>query len=633
MKRTFIGTYGDPGADGLARAYGAAEPHPGSRSEITDGRLALIAIGGTPPASAGSISCSLDGRLFDRAALAGALDLPLDASPEFLVASAYARWGDSMLGSLRGEFVLFLWDRQAHSGILVRDHLGTRAAFYHECGSLLTVGSEISDVLRALSSRPGPAQEAVLHYLAGIPLPIGSTLYEGIRQLPAGHYLSLARGRWQLSRYWTPRFERPGTASREELADTARSEIERAVSRRMGSSDQIAIILSGGLDSTALAAVAHRQSPGQVKGYAGVFPNHPTVDETPWITATAESLGLETACGAPKDQGLMANALEHIDLWGVPATGFGFWFPPLYRWAAADGANLLVTGDGGDELFEVQPFLIADYLRSGRFFSAVRAARSIPGMGDYPPWPAVIRALGNYGIRGALPHPLDKKAARLIWREGQARPWFTQKSNRTLRGQWSPTAWKKLEGPLYWRSIFNRLIETVPGLGLFDYQRREAERAGGEVSLPFFDVDLVTFATGIPPELSFNPYLRKPMLRASMSGLLPEKVRLRTSKTAFDELTISAVSDSERGLVAGLLCDPGVEVAAYVDRDRVSQLATTGPRGDLETTRDQARDLWRLASVECWLRAQKDPDLPRRMLECGLVPQAGNKWIKSARDL
>jgi asparagine synthase (glutamine-hydrolysing) len=396
--------------------------------------------------------------------------------------------------------------------------------------------------------------------------------------------------------------------------------METSMGRRLAGAGNPALIMSGGLDSVSLAALGHRHRPDSFRAYSGVFPDRPGIDESRWIGAMSRELGLPTSCIAPADRGLMENALSHIAAWRLPPSGFGFWLPQLLQRAAEDGADVVFTGDGGDEICEARPPLIADLLRSGRPLSAIRAATRLPGMGDYPHWRPVLRALGKHGVGAALPHWMDLAGSRLPWRPEPGKPWLTPESRKLLRRQWDPTHWKSLEGPRAWADTSDRLMRRIQGLGLLDHMRREAEGAGMEPSFPFLDADLVEFALRVPPELLMSPYLRKPLLRSAMAGLLPEEVRLRPLKTVFDELTVDLVTGPERKLISSLVTDRSAEIGSYVDLDQVGGLLTAGRGGGSDAARDRARDLWRLASVECWLRSLDDPELVPGMLEEGAAP-------------
>jgi len=224
-------------------------------------------------------------------------------------------------------------------------------------------------------------------------------------------------------------------------------------------------------------------------------------------------------------------------------------------------------------------------------------------MGDYPPWPPVLSALLRYGVLAAMPYAARRATAPLGAAGSGAPDWFSDSARRLVRRQWDPEAWKLGDGPRWWADATDRLTRRIQGLGLLDYVRREAERAGIEPSLPFFDRDLVEFSLAVPPEQLLGPYLRKPVLRAAMEGLMPDSVRLRLLKTHFDEFVVDAVDGPERPLIRELLGSPAAEVRGYVRPGQLQDMLDRPAGESGGDAPDRARDLWRLAAVEYWLQS------------------------------
>jgi hypothetical protein len=139
--------------------------------------------------------------------------------------------------------------------------------------------------------------------------------------------------------------------------------------------------------------------------------------------------------------------------------------------------------------------------------------------------------------------------------------------------------------------------------------------AGLQDAHPFLDAELIEFVLRLPPALSFDPHLSRPMLRASMGGLLPDEVRLRAGKTYFDAPLYEAMAGHERGGVRELLLDPRAEIRAFVDPGRLrSELLDVDPRRHPLGVRFWTASCWRLATAECWLRVQADPGFAQRAL-------------------
>jgi asparagine synthase (glutamine-hydrolysing) len=168
------------------------------------------------------------------------------------------------------------------------------------------------------------------------------------------------------------------------------------------------------------------------------------------------------------------------------------------------------------------------------------------------------------------------------------------------------------------------LTTGMASLGLRDDLRRRAELAGLETRSPLLDLDLVELVLRLPPELSFDPHLTRPLLRDAVRGAVPDAVRLRPGKSYFDSLIQRALAVEDLGAASALLLDPRAEVRAWVDADRVSGLLSAGPARDPLGPRHWARAVWRLLAAECWLRREADPGWPERGLT--QLPLRARRW-------
>jgi asparagine synthase (glutamine-hydrolysing) len=134
------------------------------------------------------------------------------------------------------------------------------------------------------------------------------------------------------------------------------------------------------------------------------------------------------------------------------------------------------------------------------------------------------------------------------------------------------------------------------------------------------DVDLIETVFDTPPELSFDPYVSRPLLREAMAGVLPEPVRTRVGKSRFDAIFHEALAGPDLALARGLL-GPDARARAYVDLGRVQRELLGGPPPSDEGRMGWAIGLWRLLTAECWLRYVEDPSALRSAAEAIGVPE------------
>jgi asparagine synthase (glutamine-hydrolysing) len=567
--------------------------------------------------------CVFDGHLDNAAELSVQLGISSGLSTEELLAAAWRGWGDELPARLRGDFVLLLWDRGRQQGLLARDQLGARPLFLSEIAGGICFAGEIRYLLELLPRRPAPDRVSVAHWLSTSSRPGSATLYEGVRRLNPGAVLLLGRDGAHERSYWKPRYSEPLVGSSEHLAGLAADRLGEAVRRRVAPDGETGVLMSGGLDSAAVAAVAVEAAPGRVRACSAVFPEHAAVDESALIEQLDAQLGLRPIVAEVRAGGMVQSALEAIAEWQLPLRSWGdFWALPLLRAAAVAGVRRMLGGDGGDELFAVRAYLLADRLRAGHAFDAFGLVEQLPGAGRGPARGERLRMAYELAVLGALPYGLHERARRLATRRAGPE-WLLRGSARDLRDSQDPLAWKRFDGPRWWAHAAHGLTRGIEESGVFEHHRRRSESAGVETRLPLLDFDLVELALRLAPRASFDPQRNRPLLRAAMCSALPESVRMRPQKALFDSLLIDGLDGTDGPIVRRLLKDRHCELAAYVDLAKLGRTLFETDRFKRERPFQWMWLIWRLVNAECWLRGQAGTaiDLPASASRVVFRPQ------------
>ncbi len=548
--------------------------------------------------------CLLDGFLDNASELSASLGLPDDQSPEQLLAAGWRRWGRGLPARMRGDFALLVWDEEHGEGMLARDQLGVRSMFLHDGAGALRFASEIRNLLAQLPRRPAPDRVSVAHWITMSQRPGSGTLYEGVRRLNPGAMLLLDRSGVRETSYWQPRFQPPLEEPGPQLTVRMRAALDHAVARRIAADGGTGVLMSGGLDSASVAAVASKQAPGSVSAHSAVFPEHPAVDESALIEELRSALELGGATAEVRAGGLLASAVESIEQWQLPLRSWGdFWALPLLRAAASTGVRVTLGGDGGDELFGARAHLLADRLSAGHPLQSIALARELPGAGDRPARRDVARMVAEVAILGALPYRLHR-TLRAPFARRDVPSWLRPESARDLLASADPLAWKRLAGPRWWAEVAHGLTRGVEEVGVFEHQRRRAASAGLEARHPLFDLDLVELSLRLPPLATFDRYRSRPLLRDVMAGLLPDAVRLRPQKALFDSVLLDCLDGADGLAARRLLSDPRAELRAYVDQRSLERALFDSDALRRKQPFRWMWQLWRLTSAECWLRAQ-----------------------------
>jgi asparagine synthase (glutamine-hydrolysing) len=497
---------------------------------------------------------------------------------------------------------------------VTRDHLGGRPLVYAPVGDGIVFAEHERDLLALLPSAPGVDRLALVEWIERGTLPSGHTLYAGVHRLPPAHRLVLRPGSFEVRRHWLPTFRTPITGSRDQIAEHLRAEAFAAVGRARIGSQHPALRLSGGLDSACVAAGLRALTPEEASedsllALAAIFPDHPDVDERELIRATARHAGLTLQEIAPDLRAsILTPALEHIANWRVPpATPNLFLWKPVMAAARERGVDVMLDGEGGDELFGVAPLLIADLLRTGRLAAAWSLTARIPEIGVDPGLRIRMRALRVFGVAGLIPGSLRRRRRKLAAiRSHSPASLLDRADTLALLERDSATA-PQLDGPLWWRGLAEELLDGGESLDAPSHLRRESIDERIDRRHPFmYDLELVQSVLSNPPELQFDPLRDRALLRDALIGDIPEAVRTRHAKSFFTPLLLTALAGEAPRLIE-LLTGAAAPIRGYVQAEALDRLLQPGLATSSTTA---ARRLWQVGMANAWLHAQEHPECP-----------------------
>lgn len=520
-----------------ARAMRAALRHRGPDGEaeallpgaiLQHTRLALQdRHGGAQPISSpdGRYTVVYNGEVYDHEQLRERLPYPFRTRCDAeTVLAAYITWGHECVHHLNGMFAFFVWDAHARRGFLARDPLGVKPVAWAWDGAEFLFASEAHVVARARALPLHANHDAILEYLvapcfSGVEQP----MFADVHYLQPGHWLELGPEGPRLHRYH--RFTGTTLPTDEQL----RASLERAVQRTCVADEPIGVFLSGGLDSTAIAAVAARSLPTPPPAFTIAFTGmhefayaQSTIvlsDDLPFAELAARELGLPlTRVPAPRDQ--LARDLERVATSNdaLPAWEQELAQDRLARAAAAQGLKAVLVGDAADETHHGYHFLLDP------------AATATPR--------TLLTRFGAAPIRrDVLADPLATFTARYQqWMPpGRTRAQQLVDTTALIRERWLP-----------------RLLHNGDIHGM---------RSGLEARVPFADRDLLTLAAAISPTEGLADG-EKTRLRAALRGLVAEPIRTRRKSALPKDQASAAVYRHE---AARLLAEPPQLVRELVD--------------------------------------------------------------------
>lgn len=500
----------------------------------------------------------------ERKLLAAGVPPKQGASDVELLALAYRAFGDNFAAQIVGDFAIAIWDERQQKLLCVRDHLGLRPLFYSHVNGVFVFGSDM-DALLAHPAVSGELDETfIADFLQfGDSIEKGATIYRHIRRLPPAHYLTIKDGRVLLRPYWSPTLDRVIRYSDpSDYTDHFFSILEKAVTERIPS-DKIALELTGGMDSSSIAAVTAayaRQNGQQVTAYNNTTREIiPAYDEWRYAEKIAAHLGIPLQFCASEGyllfEGFDSSALRTPEPHGNPDFALHY---DKSRKVVESGCRVLFTGQLGDTLFEGSTTYFTRLLKNGQF---LRFAMDLM---------AHRRSIGSFtntGLLAAVYGVTGKIFGKAPWQPPKP-DWFSPEFARRvdIEGRWL-TTWQ----------MKSKLDDTMgqlkrPWLSTL-FEDYEAAKLPLVVRHPLCDVRLLEYVMRVPNHVLYN----KRILREAMQGMLPQEILARPKE--------GVPGDWQKAKMKMGLCralPPFHEIAAFVDPIKFEQAykqyaASNGP--------------------------------------------------------
>lgn len=470
-----------------------------------------------------------DGRLDNREDLFAALSISVEEgrllSDAALVLRAYAAWGERCVERFIGEFALVLFDERAHTLFCARDQLGDRTLFYTQHGSRMAIASEPWAVVGAQSAPVELDERAVAHYFALRATPDGQTLFKDVIELLPANVILINEHGLRLKRYWQPDFDRKiRYKTDEEYADHFRDLLEESVRCRMRSTTPVAVLMSGGLDSTSVASLAARMiAPKQLTTISYVFDEIAASDERKFINLMVDKWNLNSIQIPCDDVWPFKNWQDWPHNPSYPMQDL--YFPMkerAYCSATQNKIRVILTGSFGDLLYLGGNYWLADLLEDGHF----REARQ--EFLEHAHYVGLVWLLQNGHIQPVIRNFMNATPfLRIVGRKSSPPAWLTPQSAKYLTKcsvQGSQAAERNQH--LVGENVNYGMLTDVLNTSRFMVETRD----------PYRDRRLVEFAMSLPAYQLYYRGLYKRVLRKAMKGLLPEPVRvslLRIDLAAF----------------------------------------------------------------------------------------------------
>lgn len=527
----------------------------------------------------------------------------------------YEEYGLDCLSHLNGMFAFAIWDKNKQRLFVARDRLGQKPLCYASTTTGLVFASEINALLQD-PQIPRQLDLASLDlYLRLLCVPAPYTMFKAVRKLMPGHYMLVEDGRLHIKQYWDVQFKPKRKISETEAVEQVKELLEASVRRRLVSDVPLGAFLSGGIDSSAIVALMRQAGHNPIRTFSIGFEGFEDElkNDLPYAREMANHYGTqhEEAVVKPDVADLLPKLVRH---YGEPF-GDGSAVPTYYvSQLAASSVKVVLTGDGGDEVFGGYSW----YLRS--------LARN--------PWLNMAESLGTATLRGLSAaknqrwrQALDSVrslgstakhfghlAANPLQRYTSIHRWF----DPTLLGQlYHPDLQDELYGqamldPIYGKgmyheySFFDQIAYLDHKIYLADDILAKVDIASMANSLearsPFLDFRLVELVASLPESMKVDGNSTKRLLRRALHGIVPDKI-LHRPKMGFGPPMDKWLREDLFPMAQDLLLDSRAQQRNLFNHHVVVDLLERHHTN----LAHYGYHLWLLLIFELWCRTYLDP--------------------------
>jgi asparagine synthase (glutamine-hydrolysing) len=510
------------------------------------------------------------------------------------IVHAYEQWGVDCLQRFVGMFAFAIWDERDRSVFIARDRLGKKPLFYYAEGGRLVFASEMKALLEHPAVPRAVDVRALDDYLAYSYVPADRCILGSVKKLAPGHWMRWRDGSLEIRRYWQVDF-RPGPPLREEeWAERMEAALRHSVRLRLRADVPLGVFLSGGIDSSAITAIAAQELGAPVKTFSIGF-RHADYDELRYARLVADRYQTHhhELIVEDRDLSLLGDVAYHLDEpFGDPSA------LPTYIVCreARKHVTVCLSGDGGDEVF-------AGYRR---YREALEYAR-LDGL------PAASRLWISDRIRSVLPREawgrgfVERFGLSGVGRYFAQLSEFMADERRALLADHGPDV--VTEGPRRFEACLGEpASDLVARLQLIDQRNylpddilvkvdRTSMQNSLEVRAPFLDHLLVDLVNSAPTALKLRDGRGKHLLRKVLESHLPPEV-LDRRKMGFGVPIKHWFRGSMQDYARELLLSADARSSRFLCRAEISRTIEAHGRG----MRDLSRRIWLLLMFEHWCR-------------------------------
>jgi len=522
-----------------------------------------------------------------------------------VVIHAYEEWGEACVDRFNGMFAFAIFDRTNQTLFLARDRLGVKPLYYYADSGKFVFASELKSVLAYPGVPRDLDNEALGDFFSLNYIPHPRTPFKNLRQIEPGHFAVWHDGKLRIKKYWDVHFENSNRHSfrEDEIIPALRELVQESVRKRLVADVPVGAFLSGGLDSSTVVHFMRQFATGPLKTFSVRF-SEKSYDEGEYAWEMARLLDTEhyeIFCAPQSMADLLVESVWHADNLSADISNIPIL---LVSRLASQHVKVVLSGDGGDEVFAGYPTYQADHLAAyyKRLPGWLRKRLVQPLIHALPTSSAKLSFdyKARKFVEGAM---LSPARAHYTWRT----IFSSEEKNDLLTKEFAAAIKERLP-----EKTWEELFAAYPNISDMDkgfYSDYKTFLSGSilpkvdtmsmasslEAREPLLDYELVEFMARIPASLKMKGFTTKHLFKRMMSKILPRRVVYR-KKAGFHTPIASWFRGDLRSLVEETLTLANLRKSGMLNSDYVERIK----REHFEGHANHSYKLWGLINFIVW---------------------------------
>lgn len=508
----------------------------------------------------------------------------------------YETFGFSLPKKINGDFAFALYDQDKKRYFCARDPFSVNELYFTNTESSYHFSDNIEDLISLPHVEKNPNLQSMKTMLYHRALDYNSTMYENIFRIPPGHFMLIENGKKVLERYWYPEEITINYAmSEDEITHRLYSLLKNAIYSRIKDLNHTAFELSGGLDSSSIVSLLCQDEEAKnIDTYSMSF-NGMSCDEGEYIESMLKKYALN-------HQKILTSNLDYKNTFSLhklyklspnwPINLTLAMSIPMYQKMKQDGKHIIITGQGGDHLFTGSPYMLYELFKRFKFLSLYNELKL------YPKQWATIK---SYIIKPLLGNKILNIMKQF---RSKSIPCPFLQNNTDIQ---ELSEKLKLKNTLFKDDldmITSSFYSTVMDGNVFHCVEKNFDI---KFHHPYLDIDLIEFVLSLPPEMKYKNRTIKWILRKTMDGILPDKIRHRKDKAEFSQLIYQQINAIDLNMI---LKDSRIVQLGLIEQSIINKHIN-----DYENKKTKyILILWSIINMEYWYRYNFEPDSLKEVL-------------------